>query len=91
MIRKTFIVTDETGIHARPSTILVNSVSKLDSEVKIIHDGKEVNLKSILGILSLGMEYGYEFDIVVNGSDEVNVLETLEETLLREGIAEIKN
>ncbi|WP_338533616.1 phosphocarrier protein HPr [Paenibacillus peoriae] len=91
MIKKTFKVKDETGIHARPSTILVNTASNFDSDIRIKHNGKEMNLKSILGILSLGMEYGSEFDVVVDGSDEVEALETLEETLLREGIAEIKN
>ncbi|MDN3020067.1 phosphocarrier protein HPr [Paenibacillus sp. BSR1-1] len=91
MIEKTFKVKDATGIHARPSTILVQTASKFDSEVKLKYNGKSVNLKSIMGVLSLGITYGEEFDIVADGLDEVEALDQLQQTLTREGLADLTN
>ena len=91
MVEKTFKVKDVTGIHARPATILVQTASKFDCEVQLKYNGKLVNLKSIMGVLSLGITFGNEFDIVVDGKDEVEVLDQLQETLMREGLAELTN
>ncbi|MFR5748553.1 MAG: HPr family phosphocarrier protein, partial [Thomasclavelia spiroformis] len=49
-----FVVSDPVGLHARPATILVNQASKFTSDIKLVYNGKEVNLKSIMGVMSLG-------------------------------------
>ncbi|WP_108670159.1 phosphocarrier protein HPr [Peribacillus acanthi] len=88
MVEKTFKVTAETGIHARPATLLVQAASKFDSEINLEYKGKKVNLKSIMGVMSLGVGQGADITISAEGSDQEDALRTLEETLQREGLAE---
>jgi phosphocarrier protein HPr len=88
MAEKQFKIIDETGIHARPATLLVQTASKFDSEVNLEYKGKKVNLKSIMGVMSLGVGQGAEITITAEGSDAEEALRSLEETLTKEGLAE---
>lgn len=88
MKEKQFTVIDETGIHARPATNLVNTANKFKSDIFLIHNGKETNLKSILGVMSLGVGPGQRFSIRAEGDDEEEALTKLEETLTEQGMAE---
>lgn len=88
MVEKQFKVTAETGIHARPATLLVQAASRFDSEIQLEYKEKKVNLKSIMGVLSLGIGQGAEFKISAEGNDEQDALQILEETLNKEGLAE---
>jgi phosphocarrier protein HPr len=53
MEQKSYVITDETGIHARPATMLVQTASKFDSDIQLEYNGKKVNLKSIIIQLNL--------------------------------------
>jgi phosphocarrier protein HPr len=88
MVEKQFTVTAETGIHARPATLLVQVASKFDSEINLEYKGKTVNLKSIMGVMSLGISQGGEIKISADGRDEQDALNSLIETLKKEGLAE---
>ena len=55
MEKRDFNITAETGIHARPATILVQTASKFASDITLTYNGKSVNLKSIMGVMSLGV------------------------------------
>ena len=55
MASKDFHVVAETGIHARPATLLVQTASKFASDITLEYKGKSVNLKSIMGVMSLGV------------------------------------
>jgi phosphocarrier protein HPr len=88
MAEKQFKVTAETGIHARPATLLVQTASKFNSEIQLEYKGKKVNLKSIMGVMSLGIGQGAEIIISTEGSDANEALKSLEETLQKEGLAE---
>lgn len=84
MVEKTFTVIDETGIHARPATILVSNASKFESEIKLEYKEKQVNLKSIMGVMGLGIPQGASIKIIAEGADEETALNTLEEVLKKE-------
>ncbi|RLQ97083.1 phosphocarrier protein HPr [Falsibacillus albus] len=88
MVQKQFTVKAETGIHARPATLLVQTASKFNSEVHLEFKGKKVNLKSIMGVMSLGVGKDAEITIIAEGNDEQDALNSLEETLKNEGLAE---
>lgn len=88
MAEKKFKVIAETGIHARPATLLVQTASKFDSEINLEHKGKKVNLKSIMGVMSLGIGQGAEITISTEGSDSEEAMRGIEETLTKEGLAE---
>jgi phosphocarrier protein HPr len=88
MVEKQFKVVADTGIHARPATLLVQTASKFDSEIQLGYNGKQVNLKSIMGVMSLGIGKDASISISANGSDEQDALNSLEELLKKEGLAE---
>ncbi|HJV17955.1 MAG TPA: phosphocarrier protein HPr [Bacillales bacterium] len=88
MAEKQFKVIAETGIHARPATLLVQTASKFDSEISLEYKGKKVNLKSIMGVMSLGVGQGADITIAALGSDQEEALRSIEETLKKEGLAE---
>lgn len=88
MAEKQFKVIADTGIHARPATLLVQTASKFDSDINLEYKGKTVNLKSIMGVMSLGIGQGADITISAEGSDADHALQALEETLTKEGLAE---
>ena len=87
MVVKQFKVIDELGLHARPATLLVQAASKFDSEIKLEYRARAVNLKSIMGVMSLGVVQNAEISIIAEGIDELAALSYLEETLNKEGLA----
>lgn len=88
MAEKQFKVISETGIHARPATLLVQTASRFNSDINLEYKGKKVNLKSIMGVMSLGIGQGAEIKISAEGSDADDALNSLSETLAKEGLAE---
>ncbi|WP_042349122.1 phosphocarrier protein HPr [Bacillus massiliigorillae] len=88
MLQQTFKVIADTGIHARPATLLVQAAGKFDSDINLEYKEKKVNLKSIMGVMSLGIGQGAEITISAEGSDEQDAINALTETLKKEGLAE---
>ncbi|WP_413379254.1 phosphocarrier protein HPr [Alkalihalobacillus sp. 1P02AB] len=87
MAEKTFKITAETGIHARPATQLVNKAGQYSSDITLEYKGKSVNLKSIMGVMSLGVAKGAEVTIKAEGSDAQDALNGLE-GIIKEGLGE---
>lgn len=77
----TVLVVDPVGLHARPATVAVNAASKFKSEVKVAFKGKSVNMKSIMGVMSLGIPTQSEITISCEGEDEDEAIAKIEETL----------
>ena len=75
-----FVVADPVGLHARPATVLVQAANKCACDVKLEYNGREVNLKSIMGILSLGVPTQASVTITCDGADEDKAIEFIEET-----------
>ena len=74
-------IIDPVGLHARPATVAVNAASKLKSEVSIAFKGRDVNMKSIMGVMSLGIPTQSEITITCNGDDEEAAIAAIEEVL----------
>jgi phosphotransferase system HPr (HPr) family protein len=62
-------VTQPEGLHARPAAQLVQLANRFQSTVKIRHNGREANAKSIMAVMSLGASAGAEVELDVQGSD----------------------
>ena len=75
------LVVDPVGLHARPATVAVNAASKFKSEVKVAYKGREVNMKSIMGVMSLGIPTQSEITITCTGEDEEAAIAAIEEIL----------
>ena len=88
MVEKTMTITDPTGIHARPATVLVNKAGQYESDINITYNNKTVNLKSIMGIMSLGIPEGAEITVTASGADEEEALQTITETVKNERLGE---
>ncbi|WFD09211.1 HPr family phosphocarrier protein [Tepidibacter hydrothermalis] len=69
-MEKKVTIKNESGIHARPAALLVKKASEFESKVEIDFNGKKVNAKSIMGIMSLGASKGSEITVITDGSDE---------------------
>jgi len=88
MQKQEFNITAETGIHARPATLLVQAASKFNSDINLEYKGKSVNLKSIMGVMSLGVGQGSDVVITAEGDDEADAIASIAETMKNEGLSE---
>lgn len=77
MVRKKVVVKNESGLHARPSSVLVQVASGFESEFTIKMYGYHVNGKSILGVMTLAAEFGSEMELIFEGTDEEKALDTI--------------
>ncbi|MCT2536025.1 phosphocarrier protein HPr [Aquibacillus koreensis] len=87
-MEKTVKITDATGVHARPATVLVNKAGNFSSDSKIEYNGKSVNLKSIMGVMSLGIPKDAEIKIIADGDDEQEAIDAIYEVIKQEGLGE---
>ncbi|WP_066495888.1 HPr family phosphocarrier protein [Abyssisolibacter fermentans] len=71
------VVKNKVGLHARPAALFVQRASKFLSDIYIKRDNKEINGKSIMGIMALGVSYGDEITIIASGDDENEAIDTL--------------
>lgn len=69
------------GLEARPIALLVQTASQYDSSVYLETEGKKVNAKSIMGMMSLSLKTGDVVTIRTEGSDEEAALEGIENYL----------
>ena len=74
-------VIDPVGLHARPATVAVNAASKFKCEVKVAYKGRTVNMKSIVGVMSLGIPTQSEITVSCEGEDEDVAVKTIEDVL----------
>lgn len=77
MVSKIVTVRNKEGLHARPASQLVKTASRFKSEFYIKMYGYEVNGKSILGVMTLAAEEGAEMELVFEGPDEEEALDTV--------------
>ncbi len=75
-------ITNRLGLHARPASKLVRTVTNSNSQVYIIKDGKRINARSILNLMLLDAGYGTNLKIEVTGEDEDEVLAQLIELIV---------
>ena len=87
MVEKQYEITSSAGLHARPASALVSAVTSFIAEVTLEHAGKKVNLKSILGVMSLGITSGAVITISADGEDEAEALAKVDEIMKNEGLA----
>lgn len=67
---------------ARPIAMLVQIASQYQSKVSIKQNSKVVNAKSIMGMMTLGLASGQSLDVEVDGEDEKDAMDSIENFLL---------
>jgi phosphocarrier protein len=70
-------IANRAGIHARPAAMVVQASKDFLSNIYFEKDNDRINAKSIMGILTLGASYGAELNIIAEGEDEQEAVDTL--------------
>ena len=77
MQKKDVIVKSVTGLHARPGSNLVELAIGFQADIKLIHNGKEINAKEVLEVIMANINCGDQVTVVTNGVDEIEALEKI--------------
>lgn len=77
MVTKEIIVKNSTGLHARPATLLVKKASAFKSDISLEYNGKKANVKSLIGVLSLGVSKDANVKVIASGDDEALAAEEI--------------
>ncbi len=78
MTKKTMTIKLEGGLEARPIAMLVQVASQHECSVYIEADNKRVNAKSIMGMMSFGLDSGAEITVLADGADEEEAVSDIE-------------
>lgn len=81
MIKKPITVNLSTGLEARPVAQLVQVASQFNSEIYVEVGEKKVNAKSIMGMMTLGLDAGEKITLLTNGEDEEAAMNSIEKYL----------
>ena len=79
MVIKNVTITNQVGLHARPATFFIQKANEFKCSIWVEKDDRKVNAKSLLGVLSLGIVCGTSINIIADGTDETEAVETLAE------------
>jgi len=74
MIQQTVKINRKSGLYARPVNKLVQTASRYNADIFLTHNGRKVNVKSVLGILSLAIPRKAEITFEASGDDENEAL-----------------
>jgi len=77
MFVKEVAVVNQVGLHARPATFFTQKANDFKSSIWVEKDERRINAKSLLGVLSMGIVKGTVINILADGPDEEEAVETL--------------
>ena len=77
-------VTNAVGLHARPAAVFVGEAGRFASQIRVRNATRNtpwVDAKSILSVLTLGVERQHEIEIMADGPDDTQAAETLQQLI----------
>ena len=77
MISRNVVITNSSGLHARPATFFIQKANAYKCSLWIEKEDRRVNAKSLLGVLSLGIAKGMTVTLLADGPDEESALDGL--------------
>ena len=77
MVSKKVMVTNKTGLHARPASNLVTFFKKYNSKISLSNGEKTVSAASIIHVLTLGVKQGTQLEVIAEGEDEATAVEEI--------------
>jgi phosphocarrier protein len=87
MLKQTLTIINKLGLHARAATKLVRLASQFESNIQFKNKHREVDGKSIMGVMFLAAGKGTEIELIVNGADESSAMSQLS-ILIQDGFGE---
>jgi len=83
MVEREITITNKLGLHARASAKLVQLLQGFQSNAWIVHRGREVNAKSIMGVMMLAAGIGQSVTLRADGVDETALLDAMADLFAR--------
>lgn len=80
------VIKNPQGLHARPAAMFVQIASKYNANVALQKGEERVNGKSIMGILTLGIEQNSQVVLEADGDDADEVVAELTQLLTKESM-----
>ena len=81
MIREEVKIINKLGLHARAAAKLVHCASQYASDIQIVRNAKQVNGKSIMGVMMLAASKGTELALEITGDDEIEAAAALKKLI----------
>lgn len=72
-----YVITNKTGIHARPAAMFVKIANQFESDIFVEKDGEKVNGKSIMGLMMLAAGPGSRLTVEAKGTDALEALDKI--------------
>ena len=83
-MKQTVEVADIEKAHKNPIAELVQTACKFESHIELEGDGKNINAKSLMGIMAFGLRDGMSVTISAEGNDADKAVETIKKFLIGE-------
>ena len=77
MAEKTVTVNIKPGLQARQAALFVQEANRFAADIFLKKEERQVNAKSIMGVMSLAIASGTKISLIVNGSDEDQAIASL--------------
>lgn len=81
MIKKSLLIQNKLGLHARATAKFVSLATKYASHIDVQHGEQLVNGKSIMGVMMLAASKGTTIEVIAEGEDEAQAIAALEELI----------
>lgn len=78
MEQRRVVIVNKLGLHARAAARFVQLAASFECQITVARDGREVNGKSIMGVMMLAAHRGSEIAISASGTDEHEAVRRLE-------------
>lgn len=83
VLKREIVIINKLGLHARAAAKFVTLASRFDADIRLLRNGREVNGKSIMGVMMLAAACGTRLELCAGGPEAEQALEHLEELILR--------
>lgn len=83
VLKREITIINKLGLHARAAAKFVTLASGFDAEIRLLRSGREVNGKSIMGVMMLAAACGTRLELHASGPEAEQALEHLEGLILR--------
>ena len=83
VLKREIVIINRLGLHARAAAKFVTLAAGFDTEIRLLRDGREVNGKSIMGVMMLAAARGARLELCASGPEAEQALEHLEELVRR--------
>lgn len=81
MLQQSTTIVNKLGLHARAAAKFVTQASLYESDIHLKRNNQNVNGKSIMGVMMLAAAKGSEIEIIIDGTDEKQAMQSLLELI----------